>query len=248
MNFNAHVLVARQVHSQVLSPDPARGPVGASPDGNFEDLLGLGSALPDLASIARCRLVRDPENPALRLGIALHHATDRAFHDHSWFLDVQARLYDDLTVGGLGRGAARACAHVGVELLIDGYLLRTRSELADDVVASFRTIPIATTSLTGLAADDKQARWRTFLARSAEWPEPSVEQYLPTEVASRLYRILEPRKRLRFEPSQVDVVGSVFGLAVETLETGIDSLVVDVIAEVSASDLPAGQDVNTPGV
>ncbi len=223
MNFNAHVLVAHKIESEI----------GAEADSDFNPLVGLGSALPDLSSIAGCRLVQDPKEPPLRRGVALHHATDRAFHDHPWFLDMQAEMYSELTNAELGRGPARACAHVGIELLVDGFLLRTRPELSSHVEASFRAIPTVSASLAKLTADDKQTRWVSFLARSADWPIPLADHYQPSDVASRLYRILDGRRRLRFDEALIDSVGGVLTTMVNTLEAGIESLLTDVVSDVS---------------
>src|ERR1051325_9448351 len=87
----------------------------------------VGTALPDFASMARTRL--RPANGSLAEGIALHHAIDHAFHAHDWFLDAERDVRDSLRADGLPDGAARACAHVGPELLLDGALLD------DDAVA-----------------------------------------------------------------------------------------------------------------
>ncbi len=225
VNFNSHVLVAQHVETRS----------GAAED--FDFLVGLGSALPDLSSIARCRLVSEPRHPSIRRGVALHHATDRAFHDHQWFLDSQGELHDKLTASGLGRGAARACAHVGIELLLDGFLLRTRTDLSSQVESSFRQIPSMMETLTELAAVDKQDRWQSFLDRSVNWPIPTASDYKPDEVAGRLYRILESRRRLRFDESMIDSVADVLAGAIASLEAGAESLLSDVVDEVvSAGD------------
>jgi acyl carrier protein phosphodiesterase len=81
----------------------------------------LGAMLPDFAAMIR---VRPPEalDPELSRGIALHHATDRVFHDAPTFRDLGAWAFEELRARGLPRGPARAVAHVGVEILLDGVL------------------------------------------------------------------------------------------------------------------------------
>lgn len=232
MNFNAHVLVAQLVEDTEWPETASTDAAGEVTSGR---LIGLGSTLPDLASIAGCRLVNDPEDGHLRRGVDLHHATDKAFHRHEWFLDRQRELFDHLDDRGLGRGAARACAHVGIELLIDGYLLRSRPDLGTAVQASFQAIPTVATSLTDLASATKQARWRMFLARSADWPRPDASDYVPEIVAQRLHRILEPRRRLRFDGDQIPHVEAVLEAMVVDLEPEMEAMLTDVVAAVDAT-------------
>ena len=81
----------------------------------------VGTALPDFAAMARTRL--GAAEGSLGEGIALHHATDHAFHAEGWFLDLERELRELFRDDGLPDGGARACAHVGPELLLDGALL-----------------------------------------------------------------------------------------------------------------------------
>jgi hypothetical protein len=81
----------------------------------------LGAMLPDLAGMARLRLLelRDPE---LAAGVDLHHRTDAAFHAAPRFARLCAEASAALRGRGVARGPARGAAHVGLELLIDGSL------------------------------------------------------------------------------------------------------------------------------
>jgi acyl carrier protein phosphodiesterase len=81
----------------------------------------LGAMLPDLAGMARLRLleVRDPE---LAAGVALHQRTDAAFHALPCFARLCAEASRALRERGVERGPARGAAHVGLELLLDGWL------------------------------------------------------------------------------------------------------------------------------
>jgi len=81
----------------------------------------LGAMLPDLAGMARLRLVevRDRE---LAAGVALHHRTDAAFHASPSFVRLYATASAALRRRGVERGPARGAAHVGLELLLDGSL------------------------------------------------------------------------------------------------------------------------------
>ena len=81
----------------------------------------LGAMLPDFANMVGTRLVR-PEEPALASGVAFHHRTDHVFHENVGFRELCAAARVELAELGLSRGSARAVAHVGVEILLDGVL------------------------------------------------------------------------------------------------------------------------------
>ncbi|MBK9029986.1 MAG: hypothetical protein IPL61_01385 [Myxococcales bacterium] len=84
--------------------------------------VALGAMLPDFATMCGARL-GPQDDAAIAAGVDLHHATDAAFHRApvvvGLFREAEARL----TARGVRRGPTRACAHVGVELLLDGVLL-----------------------------------------------------------------------------------------------------------------------------
>ena len=118
--------------------------------------------LPDFASMAGTRLssgapVPDPDR-ALAHGIALHHRTDDAFHGDPWFTSLVQATLDALSADGVPRGAARAVGHVGVEMLIDGELLR-RPGVADAYTAA-----LARRRARVRAADGAE-RWAALRAR-----------------------------------------------------------------------------------
>ena len=53
-----------------------------------------------------------------------HYRTDEVFHRSAGFVELARSAFEWLVVRGVERGRARAVAHVGVELLLDGYLAR----------------------------------------------------------------------------------------------------------------------------
>ncbi len=57
-------------------------------------------------------------------GIALHHATDAAFHAAPTFGALVLEACARLAEAGVRRGPARAVAHIGTELLLDGAWVR----------------------------------------------------------------------------------------------------------------------------
>ena len=88
--------------------------------------FALGAMLPDLTGMLGLRL-RHVDHAVLAAGVAYHHATDAAFHAAPIFLTLCAHGVSTLSEAGVGRGTARAVAHVGTELLLDGALSRDDS-------------------------------------------------------------------------------------------------------------------------
>jgi len=101
MNYFAHAALA----------------VRRSPDRAFV----LGAMLPDFATMIRARPPRTAHS-VIEAGVRFHHSTDEAFHRCAAFLDMTRSAFDWLSARGVGRGPARAVAHVGVELLLDASL------------------------------------------------------------------------------------------------------------------------------
>ncbi len=84
--------------------------------------VALGAMLPDLASMAGARPLRIRRGDVER-GIELHHETDAAFHALPAFAALCSETTKALRGRRIERGPARAAAHVGVELALDGLLL-----------------------------------------------------------------------------------------------------------------------------
>lgn len=107
--------------------------------------VALGAMLPDFAGMIRARLAV-ADDAAIARGVALHHATDAAFHGLPATLALMRELDERLARGGCARGPRRAVAHVGVELLLDGVLVGD---------AAYRA-----SYLGALACDPGGVRWR----------------------------------------------------------------------------------------
>ena len=163
-----------------------------------EPLYVLGSMLPDFASMAGTRLARDEPAPDRRVahGIALHHRTDDAFHGVPFFTALVQETIERLSGEGVSRGAARAVGHVGVEMLIDGELLRA-PEIADAYVAALR----AGAGVTPAFADPVGApRWHLLRERLlAHGPPHDYRE--PDSVLWRLTHVLSRRPRLALDAS-----------------------------------------------
>jgi hypothetical protein len=159
----------------------------------------LGAMAPDFATMGGVRLEGPRERaPQTRLqeGVVFHHTTDDAFHGAPTFLALMKEARIDLQAREVGTGAALGISHVGVELLLDGWLLDERglpecydaaleagAELAEELF--FR----------GEDPGASRAQWRRVCQRLQQAPVP--EGYRdPQFVAERLIGILAKRPRL----------------------------------------------------
>jgi hypothetical protein len=185
MNFFGHAWVAA-------------GHRGATP------AFVLGAMLPDFAAISGARSLK-PAHAETCLGVTLHHATDEAFHAAPDFLALTGRARAALERSGLQRGSAWAAAHVGVELLIDGTLVRDAcaGELYLRALASAE-------AHIACALPEDTARIVGFLdrARAAGIPYPYAD---PRAVAVRVERALLSRPRLTLRAGCADALAAVLG-------------------------------------
>lgn len=180
---------------------------GVAVDGSRADTeFLLGTALPDFAAMARLRLERTStvNVGSLQAGMQLHHDTDAVFHRQGWFLDLEHDVLGDLTAAGVPRGAALACAHVGVELLLDGELLRTR-ETADAVGDVYRSMSAPPAAALDVVPPARRVQWSEHLAGIAERLDP-FGYADPQSVAQRLHRITSSRPRLAFGPEHLATI------------------------------------------
>ena len=163
----------------------------------------LGSMLPDLVGMAGLRLPRDLPAGPLAAGIAHHHATDAVFHSDATFVELTQATLDRLSALGVPRGPARAVAHVGVEMLLDGELLK------DSVVveAYERALDELNSARALFAGHADRVRWSSFEQRLRAHGTP--HDYRNTDaVLARLIRIFQGRTRLAIEPPSERIVRS----------------------------------------
>jgi hypothetical protein len=205
MNLGGHIAVARQ-----LSTDP---------------MVWLGAALPDVGAMGRFNLLGEQPIGSIAEGIALHHATDDVFHSHEWFKGHQSTLFGRLTAAGIRRGAARAVAHVGPELLLDGELL-TNSGIKRDVNLGMGQLAAHLDAVELLVQPAKRTGWRTHLEHVVQRPAPSYFDD-PYAVAQMLERILRNRPRLALDSEQVSKVGEILDEAHESIVSSSHGLVDD---------------------
>ena len=163
----------------------------------------LGAMLPDFATMSETRLV-EVDHPELSAGVALHHRTDRVFHDTSHFVALCRGAVRALLARGLGSGPAHAVGHVGVELLLDGWLVEQR-EAREAYAAALHCGGDQDLGRRIRWLDEKgRARWRA-LRRRLERHGPPEDYRDPTAVASRVERILRGRRRLALDGRKLDI-------------------------------------------
>ncbi len=178
MNFFGHAVVA---HAR--SRDP---------------VFLLGAMLPDLAAMAGLR-VRGVADPGARAGLALHVATDAAFHAAPRFTALVASASIELRARGLRRGPALGVAHVAPELLLDGWLAERHG-----VPAAYFDALAASARVGALVRWQRSARAWPFpeLCRSVA-SAPIPEAYRNAAfVAERVIRALARRERLALTPAE----------------------------------------------
>ncbi len=180
MNFLAHALLAHRDR-----PEPH---------------FALGAMLPDLAPMAGVRPRRAPSR-AIDAGLAHHHAIDAAFHGAPAFVGLCERHGASMRAAGLSRGAARALAHVGAEMLLDGCMLRAAPNDVAPVRDAFLAGDARTLSVEAGYAPDQAARIAALCARLAALPLDRPPGAV--DVAHMLYRRLSSRARLAVAAHQL---------------------------------------------
>lgn len=196
MNFFGHAAIAR-----LSRADPA---------------FVFGAMLPDFSSMLSAR-VREVGSESLARGIAFHHETDRVFHDCRTFRDLNQRAFRALIHLGLRRGSARAVAHVGIELLIDGVL--SREDGACD--AFERALVEAAPDRVGaqIAWHDQGAAARFEVLRQRLLTMYTLPHELTAgALAARLSRALGSRPRLALDPEAEALVARWAALAKSDVE------------------------------
>jgi hypothetical protein len=185
MNLVGHVAVA-------LEPD--------APSESTDFLVGC--MLPDLAAIARVRLVR-PDGELGR-GVEFHHACDAVFHESDWFRTANRELRDELLGAGVDTGPARACSHAGVEMLLDGALVE-RPEVRHAAARAFAAVDAQADVLAALAPRESRAITALRFRRIATSLDPT--RYRDARfVAERLHAMTAGRRRIELPAAHVDRV------------------------------------------
>jgi hypothetical protein len=191
--------------------------------GRGDDLFVLGTALPDLASMAGVRLDRSRLDPAVRAGVDCHLLADTAFHDHPAFREGSAALRRDVAAAGLGTGPAPrhrprrlgAAPRRDPAGLGDGGRLPAGAGRGAEV--------------SGAMDADGAGRWGRLLASG---PPPRLRYDDPTWVAERLVAMLGRRPRLAVPADRVAAVAAVLADHVDAVRAVAPGVLADVAAAV----------------
>ncbi len=176
----------------------------------------VGVVAPDLCASAGVALGRP--SGALADGISHHRLIDARFHDLPWFRGSVQALSIDLQEAGVRRGPARAAAHVGCELIIDGELLHDPA--VDRALAeTWAVLREHGPEVSGVVADRDRATWRHWLSRFVAAVEP--RRYAePEVVAFATSRILSRRPRLAVDSSEQPALAATLEAHAARIRTG----------------------------
>jgi hypothetical protein len=174
---------------------------GPAPDTEFL----VGCMLPDLSAIARVRLTTRPGGELGR-GVAFHHDCDAAFHESAWFRAQNIQLRDALLAAAIAPGPARACAHAGVEMLLDGAFVAD-ADVAGAVERTLAAVDRGAPRLAELAAPEQRVALRERLQAIGHSLDPA--RYAnPCFGAERLHRMTAGRRRIELPRDQVGRVAT----------------------------------------
>lgn len=161
----------------------------------------LGAMLPDLCSFSGRRLGEAPRD-AVGDGVRFHHSTDAAFHAASEFSTFCSEFSAALQASGVRRGPARGAAHVGGELLLDGWLARSAG-----VPALYRRALGDARALLASAASFVPLRESLALTCARVLAAPVPEAYADPEfVCARVARALGSRPFLALAADELPAV------------------------------------------
>lgn len=158
----------------------------------------LSAMLPDFCGMCGAR-ISAPDEEVVAGGIALHHATDAAFHRLPAVTGLMRELDEALRRANCARGPRRAMAHIGVELLLDGVLVDEPGYRA--------------AYLAGLAHQpalrwrdpDGDARFTVLLDRLRDRGVPD-DLRRPEAIAVRVHRVLAHRPLLAPSPGDLGAI------------------------------------------
>ena len=198
------------------------GHVTAAAETDDDPDVLLGAALPDL--VRGVRLDRSALPAGVAAGLAHHHRADAAFHGDDRFRTPMAAVRRRLADAGVGRGARRAAAHVGVELLIDDALLADGAVAFAGVWARLADPDPTVAAVVPVAERD---RWLAGLARLTTRLDPWAHSG-PAAAAERLEHVLARRPRLAMAPGEREQVAAALADVADEVTDVAPTLVADV--------------------
>ena len=163
----------------------------------------FGAMLPDLAAMAGLR-VSSVAHATADAGRRFHYATDAAFHRAEGFQTLCIAATHALRDAGLRRGPARAIGHVGVELLLDGWLAAERGVPA--LYGEALALGPALAPAIAFRVDRGAAPLVELCERIATAKLSPDAWCEPERLAARLVRILARRPLLALEARELPAV------------------------------------------
>lgn len=158
----------------------------------------LGAMLPDFSTMCGVRVAGTPDSDVAD-GIALHHTTDKVFHTLPVVTGLMRELDARLERGGCARGPRRAVAHIGVELLLDGVLVK------DPEYRDAYTLGVEYDATIDWREPDHGVAYDGFMRRlRARGVPDDLDQ--PESIAFRLGRMLAGRPLLAPSPADTAVI------------------------------------------
>lgn len=183
----------------------------------------FGSMLPDFCSMIGTRPF-EVEAAEIRRGVDHHHQVDRAFHGAPIFLALMGHGQDVLESLGVRAAPAMALAHVGVELVLDGWLTSNGHDpgrFVDAVTFGHRHVT--------WPSDVLAQRWRLLHRRLLDGALPGAYRDARF-VASRLAMVLSARPRLAIRDGEPAAVEQWLTTAIEEIPTRGPELMREVTA------------------
>ncbi len=160
--------------------------------------LPLGAMLPDFTTMCSAR-VTGTSDDEVAMGIDLHHATDKVFHQAPVVTGLMRELDARLERAGCARGPRRAASHIGTELLLDGVLVEEGMYRDAFVLGLEYEAPL----LWRDPGDEE--RYLAFITRMRDYGVPH-DLKRPEAIATRLARTLAKRPLLAPSPSDMTVI------------------------------------------
>jgi len=154
----------------------------------------LGAMLPDFSSMLGVRMPA-VTHAVLERGVGFHHLTDHVFHELPAFQALSHAAHGELRTRGVGRGPARAVAHVGIEIMLDmtlGQSASARSAYLAGLEAGMRPDLVAGVAWSATDRERLVDLLETLVRRGVVLDTSSAI------VVQRIQRTLARRPRLAF--------------------------------------------------